>query len=48
MFRRLDKLCVVILVADIAHMLQGVQELSSTCFGESEFVLATFFALVLA
>jgi len=44
----LGKLCVVILVAGIAHMLQGVQELSSTCYDESECVLATFFALVLA
>jgi hypothetical protein len=48
MFRKLDKLYVATLVVGIVHMLQGGQELSSTCFGESECVLATFFALVLA
>jgi hypothetical protein len=44
----LDKLCVATLVADIVHILPSGQELSSTCYVESECVLATFFALVLA
>ena len=48
MFRRLGKQCVATLVVGIADKLQGVQELSSTCYDESECVLATFFALVLA
>jgi hypothetical protein len=39
---------VAILAVGIAGKLQGVQELSSTCFDESEYVLATFFALGLA
>jgi hypothetical protein len=39
---------VAILVVGIAGKLQDVQELSSTCFDESEYVLATFFALELA
>jgi hypothetical protein len=36
------------LVVGIVHMLPSEQELSSTCYDESECVLATFFALVLA
>ena len=48
MFRTLDMQCVAILVIGIVHMLLSGQELFSTCFGESEYVLATFFALELA
>jgi hypothetical protein len=48
MFRKLGKLCVATLEIGIVHMLLNALELSSTCFDESECVLATFFALVLA
>jgi hypothetical protein len=48
MFHKLGMQHVAILAVDTVGKLQDAQELSSTCFDESEYVLATFFALGLA